>query len=336
MARRSTAAKVALAVIGLVMAWNLWRAAAQSCSENEAITFNEFASKPLAKVLTLPATPQNQVLHTLFCHWIMQFLGVSEITLRLASLLGGLLFLITSYRLCRFYLGDGWRFLVVFTATAANPFTLNYFSVARGESLAAAFFLLAACELSLHRRLSRASVFLALSAAASLPFVLPAVALVLGFSHVEYWNRKRFKLWPTINQLILPGTAVAAALLLLPLTAASRIPWPSALPSRIWPFDSATKTIMLTVRNHMTGPLMIGGSENLQQNLTFYRRRYHMNGLTVIGFDLLRADFLVLDEGTTALPGFFVLYRDNTTGEVLLAADRGQGGAFQPVSKRAK
>lgn len=230
MRKRSVAELLGLALIALVFALNVYRAAVQSCTIDEAFTYNEFASKPIAQILTLPYDANNQVLHTILCRWVMKLLGVSELSLRIPSLLGGLLFLAMCYRLCRLYFGNGWLFLVTFSALALNPFTLDYLSVARGYGLAAGLLLAAIDQLSRHllepewnrRRLTRASFALGLSVAANLTFVIPAVAVALVFLHLEMWENRRLSFWNAVNQLILPGTVAAAVILLLPLIRATR------------------------------------------------------------------------------------------------------------------
>lgn len=224
------AQRIGMALIGLLFAINVYRAAIQSCTVDEAFTFNEFASKPLSRILTAPYDANNQVLHTILCHWVMQFFGVSELTLRMASLLGGLLFMVMCYRLCRLYFGTSWLFLSTLGLLILNPFTLDYLSVARGYGLAAGLLLLAIDQLSRvllegaweERRLARASFALGLSVAANLTFAVPAIALVLIFLHLEMWEGRGLRFWDAVNHLILPGATAALLILLLPLIGASR------------------------------------------------------------------------------------------------------------------
>ncbi|MCU1261637.1 MAG: hypothetical protein JWO80_4522 [Bryobacterales bacterium] len=230
MRQRTVAELLGLTLLALVFALNVYRAAVQSCTIDEAFTYNEFASKPIAQILTLPYDANNQVLHTILCRWVMKFFGVSELSLRIPSLLGGLLFLTMCYRLCRLYFGNGWLFLVTFSALALNPFTLDYLSVARGYGLAAGLLLVAIDQLSRHllepewngRRLTRASFALGLSVAANLTFAVPALAMALVFLHLEMWERRRLRFWNAVNQFILPGAVAAAVILLLPLIRATR------------------------------------------------------------------------------------------------------------------
>jgi uncharacterized membrane protein len=221
---------MAMALIALVFALNVYRAAIQSCTVDEATTYNNFASKSVTEIFTLPYDANNQILHTILCRWAVRTFGVSELALRIPSLLGGLLFLAMSYRLCRLYFGRGWLFLAVLCGLAINPLTLDFLSIARGYGLAAGLFLVACDQLSRHllepawnpRRLTRASFALGMATAANLTFSIPAIALVLVFLHLEMWERRRLRFWDAVNQLIVPGTVAAAVLLILPLIRAAR------------------------------------------------------------------------------------------------------------------
>lgn len=227
--KRTFAEKLGLVLIASIFAIDIYRAAVQSCTVDEATTYNEYASKSIVEILTLPYDANNQILHTILCRLAVRTLGVSELTLRLPSLLGGLLFLAMSYRLCRLYFGGGWLFFTALGTLVLNPFTLDYLSIARGYGLAAGLLLTACFQLSRHllepvwnpRWLRTASFALGFAVAANFTFAIPAVALALVFLSLEMWELRRLRFWDAVNQLILPGTVAAAVIVLLPLLHAS-------------------------------------------------------------------------------------------------------------------
>src|SRR5260370_740369 len=90
-----------------LFAINVYRAATQSVSIDEAFTYNVFLAGPVEDLLT-KYDANHHILNSLLSKISIGALGLSEITLRLPSLLGGLLYLITSFWLCRRLFGQGW------------------------------------------------------------------------------------------------------------------------------------------------------------------------------------------------------------------------------------
>src|SRR5882762_7016896 len=128
--------------IAFVFITNLYRAATQSLTIDEAFTYNLYLSKNLHAILT-QFDANNHVLFTLLARTAVSFLGKAEWVLRLPTILAGLLYLVVVYKLCRLLLGEGWLLLLGVAALVLNPYLLDFLSAARGYGLAIALLMLA-------------------------------------------------------------------------------------------------------------------------------------------------------------------------------------------------
>jgi 4-amino-4-deoxy-L-arabinose transferase-like glycosyltransferase len=119
---------------------NVYRAATQSIAHDEGLTYQWFLRGPFSNVWTR-YNANNHILHTYLCRISIGIFGLSELSLRLPSLLGGALYLSGVYRICRHVFGHGSLFLLAVSLLSLNPFVLDYLSAARGYGMAIAFFL---------------------------------------------------------------------------------------------------------------------------------------------------------------------------------------------------
>ncbi len=124
-------------VLALV-ATNLYRAWTQSITCDEAFTYNEFLAGPVSRLFT-HYDANHHILHSMLAKIAISLFGLSEFTLRIPSLLGGVLYLSTAFRLCRYLFGESLFFLVSLASVTLNPFVLDFLSAARGYGLALAF-----------------------------------------------------------------------------------------------------------------------------------------------------------------------------------------------------
>ena len=79
---------------------NVYRAATQSCTPDEAETYNRFVGPPLRETFRI-MTANNHVLNTLLAIISTYYFHLTDLALRLPSLLGGGLYLWAVYRLSR-------------------------------------------------------------------------------------------------------------------------------------------------------------------------------------------------------------------------------------------
>ncbi len=187
-----------IALLLLLLGVNVWRAATQSITHDEALTYQWFVSGSWDHLFN-SYDANHHVLHTVLCKVFVGLLGLSEFSLRLASLLGGALYFWVVYRLSRLLFGETWRLLLSTATLSLNPYVLDYLSVARGYGMALAFFLLGLYHLAgsaLGQRredrwvLIEAGTALGLSVSANLTFLAPCVALAGAFLVSMFLERR--------------------------------------------------------------------------------------------------------------------------------------------------
>jgi len=191
-----------MALLGLIFITNVYRAATQSITHDEAVTYENFVAAPWSIVFN-SYDANHHVLHTIFCKIFVDLLGISPLTLRLASVLSGLLYLYLVFRICERLFGAGWYFPLSALLLSLNPYLLDFESAARGYGMAVAFLFLALWEMlewldkPETQRLIRAGLALGLSIGANLVLAPPAIGLALMFL-AALWNQRRsFK--PTVT-----------------------------------------------------------------------------------------------------------------------------------------
>jgi len=224
-----------LAIVTSVFAVNVYRATHQSITADEAFTWDWYIANPFQWIL-VAYNANNHVLHTLLCRLSVQALGLSELTMRLPSLAGGLLYLVFTYRLCRHLLSNLWTFLLALAALTLNPFLTDYLSAARGYGMALGFFTAALYfvirffdderKAANANRVILAAVLLGLSISANLVFLFPAIAVAITITLLRVigaparaWTRTL--LW-MISRFWLPFAVSAVVFLAIPLAHAKR------------------------------------------------------------------------------------------------------------------
>lgn len=186
-----------LAACGLllaVMGLNVYRAATQSITIDEALTWDWYVRDSWHHLFT-SYDANHHVLHSILCKLSVACFGVKEWALRLPSLAGGLLYLIAALRLARRIGGTGPAMLLGFAALALNPYVLDFLSIARGYGLGLGLLLAAADELVLAleepdapRHLRNAGIAFGLAATANLTMLIPACAFGAGYLLAGGWR----------------------------------------------------------------------------------------------------------------------------------------------------
>ena len=117
------------------MAWAIARAAVQSITIDEAMTYNIFVFN--RRLLWYAAN--NHIVNSTLMYAFTKVFGLSQFTARLPALVGTAFYIAASYRLCRL-LGTSLLVQVtVFVGLVFNPFIFDYLVAARGYSLALGF-----------------------------------------------------------------------------------------------------------------------------------------------------------------------------------------------------
>jgi hypothetical protein len=225
--------RAALALLVVLFAVNVYRAATQDVTPAEAWNYDRFIGPGWQESLR-HYDANNHFLNTLLARISTRNLRLTELTLRLPGLLGGLLYCLAIWRLCRRLFKWGWAFPAAVAVMTLNPVVVDALSEARGYGMAMALWLWA-LELMLEcleefsaRKLNLAAMCLALSVAACLGFIVPALGLLGGFA---FYCRK-----PISRDLYLPFVVFLFVLLVLPLNRAlvsdfkdATLGWPNAV-----------------------------------------------------------------------------------------------------------
>ena len=224
------------ALIAAVFLLNVYRAATQSVTHDEAYSYLAYAAEPWAHTFT-SCIANNHVLHSILIKVACDLLGPSQLALRLPSLLAGLLFLINAMRLSRLLTPRSHVAATLsFLALSVNPLVLDYLSMARGYSLALAMLssaMLVAMGLISDstprpRQFIFLGVFLALSVSANLTLLFPSAALFLVVALMfglggRRARTSRMRLWlDLIRYGAVSACLVAGSILYLPVSHASK------------------------------------------------------------------------------------------------------------------
>src|ERR1017187_106621 len=174
--------KAARWLIAALLAVNLYRAMTQSVTPGEAWNYDRFIGPSCTEALA-----SFDVNNSLLVRISTSIFHFTELSLRLPSLLAGVLYLWVVFRVARRSFGDGMAFLAVVGLLSLNPMVVDALSEARGYGMALASWMWA-LELILESvqsfsllKLNLAAVCLGLSVAATLAFAAPAVALLAVF-----------------------------------------------------------------------------------------------------------------------------------------------------------
>ncbi len=178
--------KTARWFLAALLAVSLYRAMTQSVTPGEAWNYDRFIGPPWSQALAA-FDVNNHVLNTLLVRISTAGFHLTELSLRLPSLLAGLLYLLVVFRMARRWFGDGPAFLAVVGLLTLNPVVVDALSEARGYGMAMACWMwaleliLESAESVSATKLNLAAACLGLSVAASLAFAAPACALLAVF-----------------------------------------------------------------------------------------------------------------------------------------------------------
>jgi hypothetical protein len=181
---------------------------------DEALTFNEFASRPLYYALSFYPEPNNHLLNTLLMHGVFLMAGNQPWLLRLPALLAGVLLVPATYWLARLLYGPSAAILAA-VLVAASSYLVEYSTNARGYTLQAlCFVVMLDLAIVAARRHSLSALLLAALVAAlgtyAVPTMLYGVAVVAA--------------WLLIDRRIAPRHLLAGGLVLGLVTALLYVP----------------------------------------------------------------------------------------------------------------
>jgi hypothetical protein len=208
----------AILTVALRFLFCCYRAHQQAISIDEAITYNTFVDGSW-RTFFRAFDPNNHILHTVLARISCAVFGVSELSLRLPSLIAGAALLWLTFRILqRFSIPPIWRWFA-FLAVALHPLLLDFSIAARGYSLSIAFLLLG-FEFILLGHSRSAGISLGLAIASNLSAIFPAIALALTAPPLLGTRPK--DVWLRFSQIAGWAAAVAVALCYMPLRSATR------------------------------------------------------------------------------------------------------------------
>ena len=212
-----------LVVLGNVLAW---RAYSQAITYDEAYTWLAFVRHPLQDVFT-SYTGNNHVLFSLLAWVTTHSLGVSELTLRLPSLVAAAGYLAIARSLAQAVSGPSALCAVVTAALVLNPFILDFLVAARGYGIGTTALLFAVLHVLRSSEVSAGvtnrtivvGLALGVSIASNLSLAFPSAGLAATYVGLATWGGvpDTYNGSRTARRLATAAVGIAAPLLIVPL-----------------------------------------------------------------------------------------------------------------------
>ena len=219
--------RAAFALLLFLFAANVYRAASQAITVDEAFAYLKLMDGP-ASLLFTTYDACHHVLQSYLGRLSVSLFGVSAFSLRLPTLLGGALYFVVAYRFCLWLFGAGLRFFLAVALLCLNPFVLDFLIAARGYGLALAFLFLAFWKLARFCAgdgtsggplLLGSGLSLSASIASNLTMLFPALALALLTAFLVIFQRRGGML--ALQRYLAAVFVPAFLLMILPLSHAA-------------------------------------------------------------------------------------------------------------------
>jgi hypothetical protein len=225
-------ARLTLLLLVAVFAVNIYRAATQGITIDEAFTYQYFVAPPLYQVMT-SYDANHHVVNSLLAKVTTGLFGVSELTLRIPSLLGGLIYLLAVRAIVLYVFSAEWA-IAAFALLSLNPFVLDYLSAARGYGLALGF-LMSALWFLLRSQWSAGGWCCGLAIASNLSFAYPVAALAAMVLLADVTKRSfgRF-----LERVSVPAFVIPFVMYVFPLSHANSRQFTLSAPSLFYALQS--------------------------------------------------------------------------------------------------
>ncbi len=244
---------------------NIYFAATQPATSAEGAVYERFASHDLLDMWKSPLDPRLGLVYGVLARFSTRTAGVSELTIRIPAILGGLLFWFGLASFCRKL--DGWPALFAFLLIAANPWTYRAFSSANGAALAAGLILTALRIV--RRRPENASLLMGLAIGSDA--VVAGAGMAAFAIGVAILRRDA---WKWIDECLLPGLVLGLFVLLPALLVRDR-------PIAVSHDDLGMRQLVRNIQ-HSDAAVPVAPSPQLEPGLFFYRRRYHLDWIHIV------------------------------------------------------
>jgi hypothetical protein len=174
---------IAWVLVGIVLTVDVYRAATQSITHDEALTYLLFMRGSLFHVFAYTGN-QNHVLPAFLSKLVISILPTNPFTLRIPVLAGATLYCVAVVKISNRLFDNGWVCLASIALLTLNPYVLDFLSAARGYGLMLAFVLLATYLLlpgmNLDRTRTIAGVLLGLAVAATTVSIFPVIGILVA------------------------------------------------------------------------------------------------------------------------------------------------------------
>ncbi|MHC1703843.1 MAG: ArnT family glycosyltransferase [Tenuifilaceae bacterium] len=198
---------IAIITISLMLLFYTgYRATVLSFTFDESLSFNYYVPLKFMEIISysLPSSG-NHMLNTLSMKFISNFIGSSEFLLRLPSLLSHVCYIIFTYLICK-KISTPVIALAGFIILNTNPCMLEFFSLARGYSMAIAFtvvsiyFLFLYSENNKLRNLILTLVFAGMAVLSSFTLLIYYVSLLMIINLYWIFSQNSFNIKEIINK----------------------------------------------------------------------------------------------------------------------------------------
>ncbi|MEP7355013.1 MAG: glycosyltransferase family 39 protein [Acidobacteriota bacterium] len=220
---------IALFVLAELFSLNVYRAATQSITTDEAFSYVHFID-PDRFALLRDYSANVHFLHALLVFCSVKLFGLSELSLRLPSLLGCALYFSAVWKICRRRFGNRVACIVGVLLLTANPLIEDHMSASRGYGLGLALFAWAfyAAWLAIEadhppqKHLLQIAILSALSATSNLTFLFPTAALMAVVAWM-LWQRSAgvrpvALLNDLLNNMVGPWLVLVFVVMVIPLS----------------------------------------------------------------------------------------------------------------------
>jgi len=204
-----------LALLLAVFATNVYRAATQGITIDEAYTYLHFVAPSWVQVMTT-YDANHHVLNSLLAKVTTSVFGLSELTLRMPALAGGLIYLVAARWIVLRVFSAAWS-VMAFALLSLNPFVLDYLSAARGYGMALGF-LMCALWFLLRCAWYRAGMLLGLTATSCLPFLYPIAGLLGAVALVDATKKNAGIL---LERIVVPVVVLPLVFYVVPISHAN-------------------------------------------------------------------------------------------------------------------
>lgn len=185
----------AIALLTFLFAVNVYRAATQSITHDEAVTWEWLPFSGTVSQFFDSEIGNHHPLNNLLAKLMVDVFGLSEFSLRIPSLLGGLLYFYSIYQISALLFGESFLFLLCVALLSLNPFLLDYLSCARGYAAGLGFLFFAIYQSMLYlsetwnsrnaqrpaRLLNKIGIATGLSVGCNVVMIFPCAAFTTAF-----------------------------------------------------------------------------------------------------------------------------------------------------------